>query len=757
MIKGKKSKKSATRSPEEVPVGALTLTARSSYARTGQTLRRRSSLFKRSRRRSSVVQLGGVQSLDDMVYRHSGNTIIANVYEQVQQLGRDASNRQIEPYSCMVSSTQQYSEGRRITRRGSTITAQCPLISAASHRWQGTWRPVNQSAAFGLACTQALYQLVKCRSVRVFIQSTIAEHRSLVYLDSGDMQWTNAHVGRGIVGRLLSDKGPKMSTTSVLLPAEDMSVHYDPEVDLPRASGRTHSNMFSLPLVLGDKGGSCRLQALVQVQRDEFNQEECNCLECFAGVAVAPMLYRWLEDSSMYLGQSALVLEQIGGKGLDLRTQVQLGLESIRMMLEADIVSLYHVDFHSDSLMHYASATTGQLFGKVKMKQCVPIQGQSALVTALRDKRLVLSSPNGKSNFDSSIDAPVGGSIDYDTAHVAAHPFYSIDRVVVGVILCSKRESDLEQLPEFTSYQFTVIRILLCFLCNMLLLMNLADLSKFQKACLTQQAKLGRTMISVRNQLWSAAAAPQWISSVEQGFRAVKAENWRDVHPTLQIVRQVGVSELEMLWRLQQALGVKAVVLWLKMTPTVLGEEVQLYQAHLCLTENPYEEPIEDLLLQRSESSASSKGDVVRCHLGQGLVGNCASTTTMSNIVIHAKKNGELSANASAAGKALDLQVDIPDLLPPQSMSCMCYPLACCDPTDPDSYQGKGSNRYSKGKVASHCVGVVQLLAQYSLLGRVTTFSQSDVSFVQTWGQLLFQRVLSDVDAFTRQGTGKLG
>ena len=81
-----------------------------------------------------------------------------------------------------------------------------------------------------------------------------------------------------------------------MLPADDMSVHYDPLVDLPRGSGVTYANMFSIPLVLGgfcgDRGASCKLQALIQVQRAEFTQDEITQLEVFAGVVVAPMMYR---------------------------------------------------------------------------------------------------------------------------------------------------------------------------------------------------------------------------------------------------------------------------------------------------------------------------------------------------------------------------------------------------------------------------------------------------------------------------------
>ena len=42
----------------------------------------------------------------------------------------------------------------------------------------------------------------------------------------------------------------------------------------------------------GDRGVSCKLQALIQVQRDEFTQDEIAQLEVFAGVVVAPMMYR---------------------------------------------------------------------------------------------------------------------------------------------------------------------------------------------------------------------------------------------------------------------------------------------------------------------------------------------------------------------------------------------------------------------------------------------------------------------------------
>ena len=146
---------------------------------------------KKGKRRSSVVQLGGIANTDDTLDGQEGGEILDNVYTRVYNQSRGMNGdslepNMVEPRACWVSADQN-NVSPSLERRASMIAHTGPLIPMSSPGWVGRWIPANQSANFGMACTHALHQLVRCRVSRVFIQTTMAGHRSMVYLDSANV------------------------------------------------------------------------------------------------------------------------------------------------------------------------------------------------------------------------------------------------------------------------------------------------------------------------------------------------------------------------------------------------------------------------------------------------------------------------------------------------------------------------------------------------------------------------------------------
>ena len=73
--------------------------------------------------------------------------------------------------------------------------------------------------------------------------------------------------------------------------AEEMSVHFDAQVDIPR-NENIIQKMIVLPMPIFD--ANCTgLQGLMQVQRPtDFTDSDLSQLEIFAGVVARPLVYR---------------------------------------------------------------------------------------------------------------------------------------------------------------------------------------------------------------------------------------------------------------------------------------------------------------------------------------------------------------------------------------------------------------------------------------------------------------------------------